>query len=108
VSAIIASARPRLFRSKSLRWAVLTGSLLFTGQSARSRTPSQVPTVPQRDLTQVSMEGLMDLEVTSASKKEQKLSQVPAALFAITQESRPAESSSISPTSTFATVSKPP
>jgi len=32
------------------------------------------------------MEGLMDLEVTSASKKEQKLSQVPAALFVITQE----------------------
>jgi iron complex outermembrane recepter protein len=32
------------------------------------------------------MEGLMNLEVTSASKKQQKLSQVPAALFVVTQE----------------------
>ncbi len=41
---------------------------------------------PQGDLTQVSIENLMNMEVTSVSKKEQKLSQVAAAIFVITQE----------------------
>ena len=41
---------------------------------------------PQGDLTQVSIENLMEMEVTSVSKKEQKLSQVAAAIFVITQE----------------------
>lgn len=39
----------------------------------------------QKDLTTASIEDLMSIEVTSASKKEQKLSQVPAAVFVITQ-----------------------
>ena len=38
------------------------------------------------DLTQLSIENLMDMEVTSVSKREQKLSQVAAAIFVITQE----------------------
>jgi iron complex outermembrane receptor protein len=37
-------------------------------------------------LTQVSIENLMNMEVTSVSKKEQKLSQVAAAIFVITPE----------------------
>jgi len=41
---------------------------------------------PQGDLTQVSIENLMNMEVTSVSKKEQKLSKVAAAIFVITQE----------------------
>jgi iron complex outermembrane recepter protein len=40
----------------------------------------------QKDLTKVSIEDLMDVEVTSASKKEQKLSRVAAAIFVITTE----------------------
>jgi iron complex outermembrane recepter protein len=40
----------------------------------------------QKDLTKVSIEDLMDVEVTSASKKEQKLSRVAAAIFVITPE----------------------
>jgi iron complex outermembrane receptor protein len=39
-----------------------------------------------RDLAAKSIEELMNIEVTSASKKEQKLSQVAAAIFVITQE----------------------
>ena len=39
-----------------------------------------------KDLSQISIEDLMNMEVTSASKKEQKLSQVPAAIFVITTE----------------------
>jgi len=38
------------------------------------------------DLTQVSIENLMNMEVTSVSKKEQRLSQVAAAIFVVTQE----------------------
>jgi iron complex outermembrane recepter protein len=50
------------------------------GQSAQS--PSDAP----GDLTQVSIENLMNMEVTSVSKKEQKISQVAAAIFVISQE----------------------
>lgn len=38
------------------------------------------------DLSQASLEDLMKIPVTSVSKKEQKLSKVPAAVFVITQE----------------------
>ena len=40
----------------------------------------------QTDLTSLQIEDLMNVDVTSASKKEQKLSRVPAAIFVITQE----------------------
>src|SRR5262245_51490816 len=39
-----------------------------------------------RDLTEASLEDLMNIEVTSVSKKEQKLVASPAAIFVITQE----------------------
>jgi iron complex outermembrane receptor protein len=46
----------------------------------------QTPQTPQKDLTSTSIEDLMNMEVTSVSKKEQMLSQVAAAIFVITQE----------------------
>ena len=48
-----------------------------------------IPTWPQQkpdDVTSQSIEDLMNIEVTSVSKKEQKLSGVAAAIFVITQE----------------------
>ena len=39
-----------------------------------------------RDLSEASLEDLMNIEVTTVAKKEQKLSQSPAAAFVITQE----------------------
>src|SRR5262245_3802890 len=39
-----------------------------------------------RDLTEASLEDLMNIEVTTVSKKEQKLGQAAAAIFVITQE----------------------
>jgi iron complex outermembrane receptor protein len=39
-----------------------------------------------RDLTEASLEDLMNIEVTTGLKREQKLSQTPAAGFVITQE----------------------
>jgi TonB-dependent Receptor Plug Domain len=38
------------------------------------------------DLSKASLEDLMNVRVTSASKREEKLSDVPAAIFVITQE----------------------
>jgi iron complex outermembrane recepter protein len=38
------------------------------------------------DLTALKIEDLMNVDVTSASKKEQKISRVPATIFVITQE----------------------
>ncbi len=46
----------------------------------------QSPQTPPKDLTSASLEDLMNVEVTSVSKKEQKLSEVAAAIFVITQE----------------------
>jgi iron complex outermembrane receptor protein len=48
-----------------------------------------IPAWPQQkaaDLAEKSIEDLMNMDVTSVSKKEQKMSQVAAALFVITQE----------------------
>jgi iron complex outermembrane receptor protein len=44
------------------------------------------PQQPQADLANKSVEDLMDIEVTSASKKEEKISQIAAAIYVITQE----------------------
>ena len=38
------------------------------------------------DLSQMSLEELMNIQVTTVGKKEQRLSQVPAAVYVITQE----------------------
>ncbi len=49
--------------------------------------PAQQPSPPLLpDLSEKSLEDLMNMQVTSVSKKEQKLSQVAAAIFVITQE----------------------
>src|ERR1700738_2163135 len=48
--------------------------------------PSPAQTPPPRDLTQFSLEDLMNVQVISVSKKEQKLAKTGAAIFVITQE----------------------
>jgi len=48
------------------------------------RSLAQTP--PARDLTQFSLEDLLNVRVTSVSKKEQKLAKTGAAIFVITQE----------------------
>jgi iron complex outermembrane receptor protein len=52
-------------------------------------TGAKAPTAEDpspKDWSKVSIEDLMNIQVTSASKKEQKLSRVAAAIFVITQE----------------------
>lgn len=57
--------------------------LLALAALAAPAWPQQAP--PQ-DLTKSSLEDLMNIEVTSVSKKEEKLSRTAAAVFVITQE----------------------
>lgn len=68
---------------------VLSFTLLSCGAFGQATPPPPQPSVQttaQRDLSQVSLEDLMDIKVTSVSKKDQKLSQAAAAIFVITQE----------------------
>ena len=59
--------------------------LLLAGQGTYGQS-AQNAAAPQIDLTQVSIENLMNMAVTSVSKKEQKISTAAAAIFVITQE----------------------
>ena len=59
-------------------------ALLVLSLAAPSFLLGQKPV--SRDLTDASLEDLMNIEVTSVSKKEQKLSKTGAAVFVITQE----------------------
>jgi len=67
-----------------LSLTLLAGEVL--GQSSQPALQPSPQTARQRDLSQVSLEDLMNIEVTSVSKKEQKMSQAAAAIFVITQE----------------------
>ena len=61
-----------------------TGIALALGVGLAVLSPAQTP--PPRDLTQFSLEDLMNVQVTSVSKKEQKVAKTGAAIFVITQE----------------------
>jgi iron complex outermembrane recepter protein len=64
-----------LVRARALVFVGLTAPFILLGQKPVSG-----------DLTDASLEDLMNMEVTSVSKKEQKLSKTGAAVFVITQE----------------------
>jgi outer membrane cobalamin receptor len=61
--------------------AVLTRSIAVIAALAGWPSCAQQP-----DLSQASIEDLMNIQVTSVSKKEQKLSKTGGAIFVITQE----------------------
>ena len=70
--------------SKSLPRAIPCWQLIVLAclTALASLTPAQTP----NDLTQVSLEDLMKIQVTSVAKKEQAVSKTGAAVFVITQE----------------------
>jgi outer membrane receptor for monomeric catechols len=86
---VSAMAGKRLLRLRVARLAKSTATLLLvvcqavSGQVPQAEKDSRVSSA---DLTQVSLENLMNVEAPSVSKKEQKMSQVAAAIFVITQE----------------------
>jgi len=63
---------------------VRVGVSLSLSLGVEIRSPAQTP--PPRDLTQFTLEDLMNVEVVSVSKKEQKLAKTGAAIFVMTQE----------------------
>jgi iron complex outermembrane receptor protein len=67
------------------RWIAGRASL-GVAMALLSVIPARSQQNKETDLAEKSLEDLMNTEVTSVSKKEQKLSQVAAAIFVITQE----------------------
>ena len=72
---------PPAARGKLRRFAATLFMMAATVSAGASDAPSQ-----PSDLTNATIEELMQIEVTSVAKKEQKLNQVPAAVYVITQE----------------------
>jgi len=80
----------KYFLQKCLIFIGLLFVLNLTGLLSGSEEPQEggEKTTPQKqeDLLDMSFEDLLNIEVTTVSKKEQKLSEVPAAISVITQE----------------------
>lgn len=76
-------ARHGTFRA--CRWFTRGAALCALGLAALATT-AWAQTLPPGDLSTVSLEELMNIRVTSVSRKEQKLSKVAAAIYVITQE----------------------
>jgi iron complex outermembrane receptor protein len=70
--------------NREVRW--LVGRCCFSLLLTMSLTVPAWPQQKPADLTGRSIEDLMNIEVTSVSKKEEKLSRAAAAIFVITQE----------------------
>lgn len=68
-----------------VRWRVLA-TLLVSILAIASATCAQGPQDPSKDLTGESLEDLMNIEVTSVARREQKLSRAAAAVYVITQD----------------------
>ena len=77
-------ARARLagFLRLAIVWAAALSAILSSAVPAEAQDDTQRP----RDLADQSLEDLMNVEVTSVSKKEEKLSHIASAVFVITQE----------------------
>ena len=67
-----------------LGWIFSAGSV--RAQNAPPTSKSSAQTASPNDLSQVSLEDLMNIKVTSVSKTDQKLSQAAAAVFVITDD----------------------
>jgi iron complex outermembrane recepter protein len=67
-----------------LSLALLAGAAF--GQALPPATQPLSQSSGRQDLSQVSLEDLMNIKVTSVSRKEQKMSEAAAAIFVITQE----------------------
>jgi iron complex outermembrane receptor protein len=89
VSALKGAITSRIFPARIGSSLVLSLTLLAGeafGQSSQPMPRSTAQPAAQRDLSQLTIEDLMNIEVTSVSKKEQKMSRAAAAIFVITPD----------------------
>src|SRR5690348_8240759 len=70
---------------RKFRWTTCA-AVLALGVGAAATHGADAPTTDPSDLTSLSLEDLMNLEVTSVSKHRQKVSEAPAAVTVITQD----------------------
>lgn len=71
----------------SLRQLIATGALLLLAEHAVSaQQPAAPPPQQPRDLTQLSLDELANLEVTSVARRAEPLSETPAAIHVITRD----------------------
>ena len=88
----ICSACAGILLASLLSYQLACPRALQASQDSEAQRATQPQGAPQtasstqNDLTQVSIENLMNIEVTSVSKKEQKLSRLAAAVLVITPE----------------------
>lgn len=80
------SVSGKVSRKKLRKFGIHGAATIFAGVFAYGGAWGQEPQTPPKDLTATSIEDLMNVEVTSVSKKEQRLSRTAAAIFVITQE----------------------
>jgi iron complex outermembrane recepter protein len=78
------ASRSSAVKTWQLRRILAVRFLVAWGLAGAMSMQAQNP--PAIDLTKISLEDLMNVEVTSVSKKEQKLSQTGAAVYVISQE----------------------
>src|SRR5437879_2392089 len=65
------------------KWLIAAATVMA---STRALAQSGAGLSPTGDLTRISLQELMNIEVTSVARKEQKLSGAAAAIYVITQE----------------------
>src|SRR5437899_3055209 len=75
-----------VWRSMKRERSVMGGRMLLACLLGAPMVLAQNAQTPPKELTSASLEDLMDVQVTSASRKEQKLSEVAAAIFVISRE----------------------
>lgn len=74
--------RPSNARATGARKFLATAlAVVFASSSAFAQDPKKVP-----DVTNMTVEDLMNMQVTSVSKRAQKVADAPAAIFVITQD----------------------
>src|SRR5258708_18886801 len=78
------SQLPGAYRKRRAGFWLHVGVALTLSLCAPNPSPAQTPA--PRDLTQLDLEDLMNVQVTSVSKREQKFSSAGAAIFVISQE----------------------
>lgn len=78
---------PTPFREALRPWGWLLVVLCWcSGAAAQTPPAAEPPSDPDVDLTELSLEELMDVQVTSVSKRAEPISAAAAAVFVITQE----------------------